>query len=213
MPGSAWRSAWSCTGLFSRRTDPKPLRLRPPTRRRNKRWNSDVFKCRPFTFSAWTYMWKRGSAWRSAWSCTGLFSRRTDPKPHRLRPQSRRRKRRQNSDVFKCRPFTCSLNVFVNRRSVWRSAWSCTGLFSRRTDLKPLRLRPPTRRRNSRMNRNVFKCRPFTCSVWTCSWMPGSAWRSAWSCTGLFFQRTDPKPLRLRPPIRETEHPAEQRRF
>ncbi len=49
MPESAWRSAWSCTGLFSRRTDLKPLRLRPPTRRRNSLRNSDVFKCRAFT--------------------------------------------------------------------------------------------------------------------------------------------------------------------
>jgi hypothetical protein len=74
----AWRSAWSCTGLSSRRTDPKQLRLRPLTRRRNSRQNSDVFKCRPLTCSAWTCLWKHGSAW----SCAGLFSRRTDPKPN-----------------------------------------------------------------------------------------------------------------------------------
>ncbi len=109
MPGSAWRSAWSCTGLSSRRTDPKLPRLRPTTWRRNNRQNSDVFKCRPYTCSVWTCSWMRGSAWRSAWSCTGPFSRRIDPKPLRLHLQSRRRKRRQNSDVFKCRPFTCSV--------------------------------------------------------------------------------------------------------
>ncbi len=35
--------------------------------------------------------------------------------PLRLRPLTRRRNSRQNSDVSKCHPFTCSLNVFVNR--------------------------------------------------------------------------------------------------
>jgi hypothetical protein len=93
---SVWRSAWSCTGLFSRKTDPKPLRRGPLTRRQNSRQNSAIFKCRPFTCSAWTYLWKnidlRGPVLGS--SLEGLTCNL------RLRPQTRRRNNQQNSDVL-----------------------------------------------------------------------------------------------------------------
>jgi hypothetical protein len=140
MPGSAWKSAWSCTGLSSWRTDPNPLRLRPLTRRRNSRQNSDVSKCRPFTFSVWTCSWMPGSAWR--WLESPLA-----PTP------TRRRNNQQNSDIFKCCPFICSAWTCWG---ICGSKWSCTGLFSQRTDQKPIQLRPLTRRRNNWQNSDVL---------------------------------------------------------
>jgi hypothetical protein len=68
MLGSAWRSARSCTGVFSRRTDPKPLLLRPPTRRQNSWRNSDVSKCRPFSDGI-TQISSSPVTSCSAWTC------------------------------------------------------------------------------------------------------------------------------------------------
>ncbi len=158
MPGSAWRFAWSCTGLFSRRTDPKPLRLRPPTRRRNNQRNSNIFKCRPFICSAWTCWWICESAWISVWSCIGLFSRRTDPKPLRLRPPTRRRNNRQNSDILMSSFYFLCLNVLVK-------TWICVNICGSCCTKSPVSHRNLPRKRATFLNvvfslLALFKYRP-----------------------------------------------------